>query len=78
MVAAFIAIVVPQVKSQACTVAALVASMSGVLLVILPCSLGIVIASLLGILAGLAVDLTEKRKVHNIITASAGEEVTHE
>ncbi|WP_277973309.1 AzlC family ABC transporter permease [Pantoea agglomerans] len=78
MVAAFIAIVVPQVKSQACTVAALVASMSGVLLVILPCSLGIVIASLLGILAGLAVDLTEERKEHNIITASAGGEVTHE
>ncbi|QZX98133.1 AzlC family ABC transporter permease (plasmid) [Pantoea alfalfae] len=78
MVAAFIAIVVPQVKSQACTVAALVASMSGVLLVILPCSLGIVIASLLGILAGLAVDLTEERKEHHNITASAVGGVTHE
>lgn len=62
MVAAFIAIVVPQIKSQACTVAALVASVSGVLLVVLPWSLGIVVASLLGVLAGLAVDLSEERK----------------
>lgn len=62
MVAAFIAIVVPQVKSQACTVAALVASVSGVLLVILPCSLGIVISSLLGVLAGTCIDLAEEKK----------------
>lgn len=62
MVAAFIAIVVPQVRSQACMVAALVASLSGVLLVILPCSLGIVAASLLGVFAGLCVDLSEERK----------------
>lgn len=62
MVAAFIAIVVPQIKSQACTVAALVASVSGVLLVILPWSLGIVVASLLGVLAGLCVDLSEEKK----------------
>ncbi|KAF1366588.1 AzlC family ABC transporter permease [Yokenella regensburgei] len=64
MVAAFIAIVVPQIKSQACTVAALVASVSGVLLVVLPWSLGIVVASLLGVLAGLAVDLAEERKLN--------------
>lgn len=38
MVAAFIAIVVPQIKSQACTVAAVVAAVTGVLLVILPYS----------------------------------------
>lgn len=62
MVAAFIAIVVPQVKSQACTVAALVASVSGVLLVVLPWSLGIVLASLFGVLAGLCVDLSEEKK----------------
>ncbi len=57
MVAAFIAIVVPQIKSQACTVAAVVAAVSGVLLVVLPYSLGIVVASVLGVLAGLCVDL---------------------
>ncbi|MFP1751887.1 AzlC family ABC transporter permease [Lonsdalea quercina] len=65
MVAAFIAIVVPQIKCQACTVAALVASVSGVLLVIIPCSLGIVVASLLGILAGLSIDLMEERKINS-------------
>ncbi|WP_442797087.1 AzlC family ABC transporter permease [Pantoea vagans] len=78
MVAAFIAIVVPQVKSQACTVAALVASMSGVLLVILPCSLGIVIASLLGVLAGLAVDLAEERKEKNVSGSSIIRDTAHE
>ena len=62
MVAAFIAIVVPQIKSQACTVAAVVAAASGVLLVVLPYSLGIVVASVLGVLAGLCVDLAEERK----------------
>ncbi len=56
MVAAFIAIVVPQIKSRACTVAAVVAAVSGVLLVVLPYSLGIVVASVLGVLAGLCVD----------------------
>ena len=62
MVAAFIAIVVPQIKSQACTVAAVVAAVSGVLLVALPYSLGIVVASVLGVLAALCVDLAEERK----------------
>ena len=56
------AIVVPQIKSQACTVAAVVAAVSGVLLVVLPYSLGIVVASVLGVLAGLCVDLAEERK----------------
>jgi predicted branched-subunit amino acid permease len=54
--------VVPQIKSQACTVAAVVAAVSGVLLVVLPYSLGIVVASVLGVLAGLCVDLAEERK----------------
>ncbi|STV29721.1 AzlC family protein [Klebsiella pneumoniae subsp. ozaenae] len=45
MVAAFIAIVVPQIKKPGCTVAAVVAAVSGVLLVVLPYSLGIVVAS---------------------------------
>ena len=40
----------------ACTVAAVVAAVSGVLLVVLPYSLGIVVASVLGVLAGLCVD----------------------
>ena len=62
LVGAFIAIVVPQIKSQACTVAAVVAAVSGVLLVVLPYSLGIVVASVLGVLAGLCVDLAEERK----------------
>lgn len=62
MIAAFISIVIPQIKSQACTVAAVVATMSGVLLVILPYSLGILIASLLGVIAGLCVDLAEEKK----------------
>ncbi|STV66077.1 AzlC family protein [Klebsiella pneumoniae subsp. pneumoniae] len=53
---------VPQIKSQACTVAAVVAAVSGVLLVVLPYSLGIVVASVLGVLAGLCVDLAEERK----------------
>uniref|UniRef100_UPI0007868CFC AzlC family ABC transporter permease n=1 Tax=Kluyvera intermedia TaxID=61648 RepID=UPI0007868CFC len=71
MVAAFIAIVVPQIKSQACTVAAVVAAVSGVLLVVLPYSLGIVIASILGVLAGLSVDLAEERRAARANTAPA-------
>ncbi|HFZ8994617.1 TPA: AzlC family ABC transporter permease [Citrobacter freundii] len=68
MVAAFIAIVIPQVKSQACTVAAIVAAASGVLLVVLPYSLGIVVASVLGVLAGLSVDLAEERRAKAVET----------
>ena len=82
MVAAFIAIVVPQIKSQACTVAALVASVSGVLLIVLPWSLGSVVASLLGVLAGFAVDLAEKRKLNAENTSTeimlANKEAGHE
>ncbi|HHB1427567.1 TPA: AzlC family ABC transporter permease [Serratia odorifera] len=63
MVAAFIAIVVPQIKSRACVVAAVVATISGVLLVVLPYSLGIVIASVLGVAAGLFVDLAEEKEL---------------
>jgi len=61
MVAAFIAIVIPQVKSRACIIAAIVASISGILLVILPYSLGIVVASLLGVIAGYAVDRADEK-----------------
>ena len=49
-------------NKKACTVAAVVAAVSGVLLVVLPYSLGIVVASVLGVLAGLCVDLAEERK----------------
>lgn len=73
MIAAFIAIVVPQIKSQACTVAAMVASVSGVLLVILPWSLGIVVASLLGVLAGLRMDMMEEKKLKESIAVSTME-----
>ncbi|MDS1618984.1 AzlC family ABC transporter permease [Escherichia coli] len=62
MVAAFIAIVVPQVKSRACIVAAVVASVSGVLLVGLPYSLGIVAAALIGGTAGLFIDFAEEKQ----------------
>ncbi|WP_048959763.1 AzlC family ABC transporter permease [Enterobacter bugandensis] len=81
MVAAFIAIVVPQIKSQACTVAALVASVSGVLLVVLPWSLGIVVASLLGVLAGLCMDLAEERNAkaaENEFSLQTREVTSHE
>ena len=43
-------------------IAAVVAAVSGVLLVVLPYSLGIVVASVLGVMAGLSVDLAEERK----------------
>ena len=51
-----------QSQPDGCTVAAVVAAVSGVLLVVLPYSLGIVVASVLGVLAGLCVDLAEERK----------------
>lgn len=63
MIAAFIAIVIPQVKSRACIIAAVVASVSGVLLVNLPYSLGIVVAAVLGGTAGLFVDLAEEKQI---------------
>ncbi|AOJ73454.1 MULTISPECIES: AzlC family ABC transporter permease [Burkholderia] len=72
MVAAFIAIVMPQIRSRACIIAAAVASVSGVLLVILPYSLGIVAASLLGISAGLYVDFAEEKKAAISAVALAG------
>lgn len=62
MIAAFIAIVIPQVKSRACIIAAVVASVSGVLLVNLPYSLGIVVGSALGGTAGLFIDLAEEKQ----------------
>ncbi len=63
MVAAFIAIVIPQVKSRECIVAAVVATISGILLSGLPHSLGLVIAAAIGVLAGYQMDLaTEKEQ----------------
>ena len=56
MVAAFIAIVIPQVKSRECIVAAVVATVSGILLSGLPHSLGLVFASVFGVLAGYMMD----------------------
>ena len=64
MVAAFIAIVIPQVKKRECIVAAVVATVTGILLSGLPYSLGLVIAAILGVYAGYKMDLsTEKMDV---------------
>ncbi len=64
MVAAFIAIVIPQVKSRECIVAAVVATVSGVLLSGLPHSLGLVIAAALGVFAGYQMDLATENEEH--------------
>ncbi len=64
MVAAFIAIVIPQVKSRECIVAAMVATFTGVLLAELPYSLGLVIAAIVGVYAGYRMDIaTEKAEL---------------
>lgn len=62
MVAAFIAIVIPQVKSRECIVAAVVATVSGILLSGLPHSLGLVVAAALGVFAGYQMDLATERE----------------
>ena len=61
MVAAFIAIVIPQVKSRECIVAAIVATFTGVLLAELPYSLGLVIAAVVGVYAGYRMDLSTEQ-----------------
>lgn len=61
MVAAFIAIVIPQVKSRECIVAAIVAAVTGILLSGLPYSLGLVIAAFTGVYAGYKMDLSTER-----------------
>ena len=61
MVAAFIAIVIPQVKSRECIVAAIVATFTGVLLAELPYSLGLVIAAVVGVYAGYRMDLSTEK-----------------
>ena len=58
MVAAFIAIVIPQVKSRECIVAAVVATVTGILLSGLPYSLGLVVAAIVGVYAGYRMDLS--------------------
>ncbi|WP_435247007.1 AzlC family ABC transporter permease [Vibrio sp. nBUS_14] len=61
MVAAFIAIVIPQVKSRECIVAAIVATFTGVLLAEVPYSLGLVIAAVVGVYAGYRMDLSTEK-----------------
>lgn len=69
MVAAFIAIVIPQVKNRECIVAAVVATVTGILLSGLPYSLGLVIAAVVGVYAGYRMDLSteamEKEAQHS-------------
>ncbi|MDG3085855.1 AzlC family ABC transporter permease [Vibrio hannami] len=60
MVAAFIAIVIPQVKSRECIVAALVATFTGILLAELPYSIGLVVAAVVGVFAGYRMDLASE------------------
>ncbi|BAJ02457.1 AzlC family ABC transporter permease [Shewanella violacea] len=60
MVAAFIAIVIPQVKSRECIVAAIVASVTGILLSGLPYSLGLVVAAITGVYAGYRMDISSE------------------
>jgi len=59
----FIALIVPTMVDRAAVVAALVGGLSAVLLAGLPLKLGLVAAALLGILAGMAVDLGWFRKL---------------
>ena len=66
MVAAFIAIVIPQVKSRECIVAAVVATITGILLSGLPYSLGLVIAAIIGVYAGYKMDISTERTDHKI------------
>ena len=56
------AVTIISARSATTAIIAVVAAVSGVLLVVLPYSLGIVVASVLGVLAGLCVDLAEERK----------------
>ncbi|CAH0537603.1 AzlC family ABC transporter permease [Vibrio marisflavi] len=64
MIAAFIAIVIPQVKSRECIVAAVVATVTAILLANLPYSLAYVIAAATGVYAGYRMDLaTEAEQI---------------
>ena len=62
MIAAFIAIVMPQLHNRECITAAIVATISGLLLSGLPYSLGLVIAAVLGVFAGYRMDLATERQ----------------
>lgn len=61
MVAAFIAIVIPQVKKRECIVAAVIATVTGILLSGLPYSLGLVIAAIVGVYAGYKMDISTEK-----------------
>ncbi|ROS04691.1 4-azaleucine resistance transporter AzlC [Sinobacterium caligoides] len=62
MVAAFIAIVIPQVKSHECIVAAVVATATGLLLSDMPYSLGLVVAAIVGVFAGYRMDIAKEKR----------------
>ncbi|USD67881.1 AzlC family ABC transporter permease [Vibrio sp. SCSIO 43136] len=62
MVAAFIAIVVPQLKERECIVAAVVSMVAGVLFSSLPHSLGLVVAASIGVFVGYQMDLMTERE----------------
>lgn len=70
MVAAFIAIVIPQVKSRECIVAAIVASVTGILLSGLPYSLGLVVAAITGVYAGYKMDLSSEKMIAEALETS--------
>lgn len=65
MVAAFIAIVIPQVKSHECIVAAIVATVTGVLLSGLPYSLGLVVAAITGVYCGYRMDIAKEQRIEH-------------
>lgn len=67
MVAAFIAIVIPQIKSRECIVAAVVATVAGILLSGLPYSLGLIVAAIVGVYAGYRMDLSTEKMIVNAI-----------
>lgn len=64
MIAAFIAIVIPQIKSRESIVAAIVATITAIILSELPYSLGLVVAAIVGVFSGYLMDLaTEKESI---------------
>ena len=75
MIAAFIAIVIPQLHNRECITAAIVATVAGLLLSGLPYSLGLVIAAVLGVFAGYRMDLATEREslTKNIIEAKGND-----
>ena len=66
MVATFIAIVVPQLKSRQSIVAAAIAVLSGLALIALPFQSGLIIASVLGVVAGLTMEKLVNSRKQNV------------